>query len=53
MISHGDFGIFVDRPVSLGLLLVTAVFLIFPLLKLAYRSLRRKPAIAAAEGESR
>jgi putative tricarboxylic transport membrane protein len=53
MISHGDFGIFVDRPVSLGLLLVTLVFLVFPLLKLAYRSLRRKPATAAAGGESR
>jgi putative tricarboxylic transport membrane protein len=53
MISHGDFGIFVDRPVSLGLLLITVVFLLFPLFKLAYRSLRRKPATAAAEGESR
>ena len=53
MISHGDFGIFVDRPVSLGLLLVTAVFLVFPLLKLAYRSLRAKPATTVAEGEPR
>jgi putative tricarboxylic transport membrane protein len=53
MISHGDFGIFVDRPVSLGLLLVTLVFLIFPLLKLAYRSLRGKPAATVAEGEPR
>jgi putative tricarboxylic transport membrane protein len=53
MISHGDFGIFVDRPVSLGLLVITVVFLLFPLFKLAYRSLRRKPATAAAEGESR
>ena len=53
MISHGNFGIFVDRPVSLGLLLVTVVFLIFPLLKRAYRSLRRKPAPTVAEGEPR
>jgi putative tricarboxylic transport membrane protein len=52
MISHGDFGIFVDRPVSLGLLLATAVFLVFPLLKLAYRSLR-KPAPPVAEGGPR
>jgi putative tricarboxylic transport membrane protein len=52
MISHGDFGIFVDRPVSLRLLLATAMFLVFPLLKLAYRSLR-KPAPPVAEGGPR
>ena len=33
MISHGDFAIFVDRPVSLVLLLATAGFLLFPLVK--------------------
>jgi TctA family transporter len=58
MISHGDFGIFVNRPVSLALLLATALFLLLPLFKLAFRSLRRKPAAAAgaatsAEGERR
>jgi TctA family transporter len=42
MISHGDFGIFVERPVSAALLLATAAFLLFPLFKLAYRSLRPK-----------
>jgi putative tricarboxylic transport membrane protein len=33
MISHGDFGIFMQRPVSAALLAATAVFLFFPLLK--------------------
>jgi putative tricarboxylic transport membrane protein len=42
MISHGDFGIFVERPVSLALLLATLAFLLLPLFKLAYRSLRPK-----------
>ncbi|HLB14031.1 MAG TPA: tripartite tricarboxylate transporter permease [Burkholderiales bacterium] len=42
MISHGDFGIFVERPVSLALLLATLAFLLFPLFKRAYRSLQPK-----------
>ena len=42
MISHGDFGIFVERPVSAALLLATLAFLLLPLFKLAYRSLRPK-----------
>jgi putative tricarboxylic transport membrane protein len=42
MISHGDFGIFVERPVSLALLLATLAFLLLPLFKVAYRSLRPK-----------
>jgi len=46
MISHGDFGIFVERPVSLALLLATGVFLVFPLFKRAWRSLR--PATTTA-----
>jgi TctA family transporter len=33
MISHGDFAIFVERPVSLALLLLTLVFLALPLVK--------------------
>jgi len=56
MISHGDFGIFVERPVSLVLLLATVLFLLLPLFKPALRSLRRKPAAAAgatAEEERR
>jgi putative tricarboxylic transport membrane protein len=52
MISHGDFGIFVERPVSLALLLATALFLLLPLFKLAFSSLRRKPGAAAGAGPS-
>jgi putative tricarboxylic transport membrane protein len=51
MISHGDFGIFVERPVSLGLLVATALFLVYPLAKLAWRAWLRKPAAAAVQGE--
>jgi TctA family transporter len=46
MISHGNFGIFVDRPVSLALLLLTAAFLLYPPVKLAYRALRPKTPAA-------
>jgi putative tricarboxylic transport membrane protein len=31
MISHGDFGIFLSRPVSLAFLLATLLFLVMPL----------------------
>ena len=51
MISHGDFGIFVERPVSLGLLVATLLFLVYPLARLAWRALHRKPATAVAQGE--
>lgn len=37
MISHGDFAIFVERPVSAILLAATAAFLLWPLAKLALR----------------
>jgi putative tricarboxylic transport membrane protein len=45
MISHGDFGVFFNRPVSLVFLLGALVFLSAPLLKLMWqrgRSMRRK-----------
>jgi putative tricarboxylic transport membrane protein len=37
MISHGNFGIFVDRPVSLVFILATILFLIVPIIRLAFR----------------
>jgi putative tricarboxylic transport membrane protein len=43
MISHGDFGIFVNRPVSAALLAATVAALLWPLVKL----LRRKKPDAA------
>ncbi|HSB73481.1 MAG TPA: tripartite tricarboxylate transporter permease [Candidatus Methylomirabilis sp.] len=45
MISHGDFAIFLARPVSLGFLLATLGFLLLPLLKRGVQSFtRRAPA---------
>jgi putative tricarboxylic transport membrane protein len=44
MISHGDFAIFVERPVSLAFLLATAGFLFLPLLTSAVRSLSARAA---------
>jgi putative tricarboxylic transport membrane protein len=45
MISHGDFGVFVNRPVSLVFLLGALIFLCAPLLKSVWRGakgIRRK-----------
>jgi putative tricarboxylic transport membrane protein len=41
MISHGDFAIFVNRPVSAALLVATAAFLLFPLAKLLWKKRER------------
>jgi putative tricarboxylic transport membrane protein len=41
MISHGDFGIFVDRPVSMVFLLATMIFLLIPVLRILIKSLRK------------
>jgi putative tricarboxylic transport membrane protein len=50
MISHGDFGIFIERPVSLTLLLLTLGFLVFPLLKRAWELLRPTAGDGATPG---
>jgi putative tricarboxylic transport membrane protein len=47
MISHGTFGIFVERPVSVVFLLATLGFLLLPLLRYGVRSLGRRKAAAA------
>jgi putative tricarboxylic transport membrane protein len=49
MISHGDFGIFIERPISATLLAATALALLFPLFKL----LRRKKPDAAGQPAQR
>lgn len=36
MISHGDFGIFIHRPISVVFLLATAIFLILPLIRMIF-----------------
>jgi putative tricarboxylic transport membrane protein len=46
MISHGDFAIFVERPVSAALLVATAGFLVYPLVKRLWNKLRRGPVAA-------
>jgi TctA family transporter len=47
MISHGTFGIFAERPVSLVFLLATLGFLLLPFLRYSVRSLGRRKAAAA------
>jgi len=42
MISHGSFGVFVSRPISLAFLLGAAVFLMYPVLKGVVRLARKE-----------
>ncbi|HSB78980.1 MAG TPA: tripartite tricarboxylate transporter permease [Candidatus Methylomirabilis sp.] len=46
MISHGDFAVFLARPISLVFLLATLGFLLMPLLKRGVRSVTRKATAA-------
>jgi TctA family transporter len=48
MISHGDFGIFVSRPVSLAFLLATLFFLVVPLVRLGWSARQRAGVSGAA-----
>ena len=41
MISHGDFGIFIDRPVSLIFLLATILFLVVPAFRLLFKKRKK------------
>jgi putative tricarboxylic transport membrane protein len=41
MISHGDFGVFVNRPISMVFLLATAIFLIFPAIRLMFKKSKK------------
>jgi putative tricarboxylic transport membrane protein len=41
MISHGDFGIFIFRPISMIFLLSTLAFLMIPVIRMAWRSIRK------------
>jgi putative tricarboxylic transport membrane protein len=41
MISHGDFGVFVNRPVSMVFLLATLVFLLIPVVRIIIKSTKR------------
>ena len=39
MISHGDFGVFINRPISMVFLFATALFLIGPLIWLMFKKI--------------
>jgi putative tricarboxylic transport membrane protein len=42
MISHGDFGVFLRRPISLIFLLATLMFLLIPVLRAVFKPSRRR-----------
>jgi putative tricarboxylic transport membrane protein len=52
MISHGDFRIFTDRPISLAFLLTTAIFLIIPILRLGLKRLGKGGSSKGSEPAS-
>ena len=41
MISHGDFGVFINRPISMAFLLATVIFLLFPIFKALFKKIRQ------------
>jgi putative tricarboxylic transport membrane protein len=41
MISHGDFGIFINRPVSMVFLLATLAFLLFPISRFLFKKIKK------------
>jgi len=41
MISHGDFGVFTNRPISMVFLLATLIFLLIPMFRILAKSLKK------------
>jgi putative tricarboxylic transport membrane protein len=41
IISHGDFGVFINRPISMVFLLATVLFLIGPLIWLMFKKSKK------------
>jgi len=41
MISHGDFGVFINRPVSVAFLLATIIFLLIPAFRVLIKSMKK------------
>ena len=41
MISHGDFGVFTNRPISMVFLLATVIFLLIPVFRVLVKSLKK------------
>jgi putative tricarboxylic transport membrane protein len=44
MLSHGDFGVFVERPLSLVFLLATLIFLCVPAVQFMIKTLGKRSA---------
>jgi len=42
MISHGDFGVFTNRPISMVFLLATLIFLLIPMFRILAKSLKKE-----------
>jgi len=41
MISHGDFEVFVNRPISMVFLLATVIFLAFPAIRFMFKKSKK------------
>jgi len=41
MISHGDFGVFINRPISVAFLLATLIFLLIPVFRIIIKSMKK------------
>jgi len=47
MISHGDFGVFINRPISMTFLLATMVFLLIPAFRIFVKSIKKGGGVEA------
>jgi putative tricarboxylic transport membrane protein len=41
MISHGDFEVFINRPISMVFLIATVIFLLLPVFQIIIKSLKK------------
>jgi putative tricarboxylic transport membrane protein len=53
MISHGDFRVFLDRPISIGFFLATLLFLSAPIIRIVLRSMGKGGVIRVSKGGSK
>ncbi len=42
MISHGDFGVFINRPISMAFLLASVVFLTIPIVRILFKYIQKR-----------
>jgi len=45
MISHGDFGVFINRPISMAFLFATLIFLGIPAIRLLFKKTKEKRVV--------